>query len=411
MSTLNLALLTIGGVVLVIGLFSSPLKRSVLSVPLVSLLVGVALGPAVLGILDPANWGDQTIILEQAARLTVAISLMEIALRLPKGYPFSRGRSLAVMLGPVMVLMFVASGLLAYAILGVSFWAAMLIGAVVTPTDPVVASSIVQGQVAENNLPSRIRHLLSGESGSNDGLAYPFVFLAILMIEHPPGEAIVQWLTRIILWEVLGAVVLGALIGYVAGKLLGWAQAKGEIRDPSFLAYTIAVALTALGSTRLVGTDGILAVFAAGVALNMAVSTDIQEQEEKIDEAVNRFFVLPVFVLLGLALPWAEWVELGWKGLLLAGLVLLLRRPPWVLALVGLVPRMQGTQDALFTGWFGPIGVAALYYATLSEHTVGLHEVWVVGSLVISCSVLVHGVSAAPLTRLYGRRARSSSGG
>lgn len=408
MSALNLALLTVGAVVLIIGLFSGPIKRSFLSVPLLALLAGVLLSPAVFGVLDPREWGDQTIILEQAARLTVAISLMEIALRLPKGYPFTNWRSLLIMLGPVMALMFLASGLLSYAILGVSFWAAMLIGAIVTPTDPVVASSIVQGEVAKNNLPARIRHLLSGESGANDGLAYPFVFLAILMIQEPPGQAIFQWVTRIILWEVLGAVVLGAIIGYVAGKALEWARQHGEIRNPSFLAYSIALALTALGSTRLVGTDGILAVFAAGIAFNMAISTSSEESEEQIDESVNRFFVLPIFVLLGLSLPWGEWADLGWKGPLLAVLILLLRRPPWVLLFARGVPRMQGTQDGLFTGWFGPIGVAALYYATLSWHTVGLEEAWVVGSLVISISVLAHGVSAAPLTKLYGRKTGSS---
>jgi NhaP-type Na+/H+ or K+/H+ antiporter len=408
MSTLNIALLTIGAVVLTIGLFSAPLKRSFLSVPLVALLAGVLLSPAVFGVLDPAEWGNQAIILEQAARLTVAISLMEIALRLPKGYPFGNWRSLLVMLGPVMVLMFVASGLLVYAILGVSFWAAMLIGAIITPTDPVIASSIVQGEVANDNLPARLRHLLSGESGANDGLAYPFVFLAILMIQEPPGQAIFQWITRVILWEVLGAAVIGALIGYVAGKALEWARRHGEIRDPSFLAYSIALALTALGSTRLVGTDGILAVFAAGIAFNMTVSTSTEEQEDQIDESVNRFFVLPIFVLLGLSLPWGEWADLGWKGPVLVALILLLRRPPWVLLLAGRAPRMQGKADGLFAGWFGPIGVAALYYATLAEHTVGLEEAWVVGSLVISVSILAHGVTAAPLTKLYGRKADSS---
>ena len=140
----------------------------------------------------------------------------------------------------------------------------------------------------------------------------------------------------------------------------------------------------------------------------MVISTSTEEQEEQIDESVNRFFVLPIFVLLGLSLPWDAWADLGWKGPLLAILVLLLRRPPGVLALAGRVPRMQGRQDGLFTGWFGPIGVAALYYAALSQKLVGLEEVWVVGSLVISVSVLVHGVSAAPLTKLYGRRSGSS---
>ena len=225
------------------------------------------------------------------------------------------------------------------------------------------------------------------------------------MLQHPPGEALREWLVRVLLWEVGAAVVLGALMGYGAGKLLELARSRGDIRQPSYLAYTIALSLAVLGSTRLLDADGLLAVFAAGVALNMAVKTEDATQAENVQEAVNRFFVLPVFVLLGLALPWGEWAALGWKGPVLTALILLLRRPPWLLALLPFIPRAEGARDALFLGWFGPVGVAALYYATLAEHTVGLHEVWVIGSLVISASVLVHGVSAAPLTRLYGRRA------
>ncbi len=407
MSTFNIALLTVGGVVLLVGLFSEPLKRSILSVPLVCLSAGVLLGPAALGVLDPADWGDRATILEQAARLTIAVSLMGIALRLPSGYPLRRWRSLAVLLGPVMVLMWLASGLLAFFVLGVSFWAAMLIGAVVTPTDPVVSSTIVQGDLAEKNLPARMRHLLSGESGANDGLAYPLVFLSVLMLEHPPGEALTEWLVRVLVWEVGAAVVLGALMGYGAGKLLALARSRGYVTQPSYLAYTLALSLAVLGSTRLIGTDGLLAVFAAGVALNMAVKTQDANEEENIQEAVNRFFVLPVFVLLGLALPWAEWAALGWKGPALAILLLLLRRPPWLLALFRFIPSTRGIGDGLFVGWFGPVGVAALYYASVAEHEAGLREAWVVGSLVIAASVLAHGVSAAPLTRLYGRRAGS----
>lgn len=87
--------------------------------------------------------------MEQAARLTVAVAVMGVALRLPEGYPFSRWRSLLVMPGLVMPFMWLSSGLLTYLILGFPFWVAMLVGAVLTPTDPVVASSIVQGKVAD----------------------------------------------------------------------------------------------------------------------------------------------------------------------------------------------------------------------------------------------------------------------
>lgn len=205
--------------------------------------------------------------------------------------------------------------------------------------------------------------------------------------------------------------LLGALMGYAAGRLLGWAEDRGNIEQPSYLAYTLALSLAVLGATKLLGTDGILAVFAAGVALNVAVDTEDENREERVQEAINRFFVLPVFVLLGLALPWQQWLDLGWSGPLLVAAVLLLRRLPAVLAVSPILSPAHGLRDALFVGWFGPVGVAALFYATLSLREVGFEEAWTVGSLMICASVLVHGVSAAPLTRLYGRRTRDDGSG
>jgi NhaP-type Na+/H+ or K+/H+ antiporter len=407
MGELNVALTAVGGLVLVIGLLSGSIRRSILSEPLVALLAGILLGPAVLGLLDPAGWGSRETILEQAARLTLAISLMGVALRLPKREPFRGWRSLAVLLGLVMPLMWLVSGLLVYLILGVPFLVALLVGAVVTPTDPVVSSTIVTGDLAEENLPDRLRHTLSGESGANDGLAYPFVLLPILLLSRPPGEALSHWLTRTLLWEVGAAVVFGALVGYGAGRLLERAQGEGTMERTSFLAYSIALSLAVLGAAKLLGTDGILAVFVAGLAFDAAVSEGARAEEERVQEAVNRFFILPIFVLLGMTIPWEGWVDLGWAGLLLPLAVLLLRRLPAVLALKPLLGRVGGTRDALFLGWFGPIGVAALFYANLSVREAGVEEAWVVGSLVICASILVHGLSATPLTRLYGRHART----
>ncbi|PLS87050.1 MAG: sodium:proton exchanger, partial [Actinobacteria bacterium] len=148
MIALNVALTVIGGLVVVIGLFSEPLKRSLLSATILALTAGILLGPSVFGLLDLSEWGKPEAILEQASRLTVAIGLMGVALRLPSGYVLSRWRSLLVLLGPVMLLMWLSSGLLAYLILGLPFWVAMLVGAVITPTDPVIASTIVTGEVA-----------------------------------------------------------------------------------------------------------------------------------------------------------------------------------------------------------------------------------------------------------------------
>ena len=343
MSALNISLAVVGTLVLVVGLFSEPIKRSLLSAPMIALALGVLLGPAVFGVLDPSRWGRQEIILEEAARLTLAIALMGVALRLPDRYFLTRWRSMAVMLGLVMPLMWLASGLLTFLILGLPFWVALLIGAVITPTDPVLASTIVQGETAQENLPARLRNLLSGESGANDGLAYPLVFLPILLLERPAVEALGHWVTRTLLWEVLAAVVIGALVGYGAGRLLRWATRKGNIGQPSYLAYTVALALLVLGGAKLLGTDGILAVFAAGVAFSTAASIEEESQEEHVQEAVNRFFILPIFVLVGMALPWDKWLELGWGGVILVVAVLLLRRLPAVLALNPLVDQTGGS--------------------------------------------------------------------
>ena len=109
------------------------------------MLAGVLIGPAALGLLDLADLGDQTLILEEAALITLGVALVGVALRLPVGYSSSNWRLLFVLLGIVMPLMWIAGGFLTYLILGVPFWVAVLIGAIVIPTDPVVASSIVAG--------------------------------------------------------------------------------------------------------------------------------------------------------------------------------------------------------------------------------------------------------------------------
>ncbi len=407
MIEINIALVAVGAVVLVVGLLSNLLQSSFVSTPMVALLAGVLLGPAMLGLLVPSDWGGQEeTILEQATRLTLAISLMGVALRMPERFPFRDWRSMAVLLGLVMPFMWLASGLLVYLILGLPLLVALLVGAVITPTDPVVSSTIVTGDVAEEDLPGRLRHTLSAESGANDGLAYPFVFLPILLLSRPSGEAWMHWVTHTLVWEVGGAVLFGALVGYGAGRLLEWAEHKDAIEESFFLVYTIALSLVVLGAAKLLGSDGILAVFVAGLGFDFAVKGD-REQQRRVQEASTRFFILPIFVLLGLTIPWEGWAELGWGGPVLVVAVLLLRRLPAVLALNPLMRGVRGGANALFLGWFGPIGVAALYYANLSLRETGIEAAWTVGSLAICASILAHGLTAAPLTKLYGRHAQS----
>jgi NhaP-type Na+/H+ or K+/H+ antiporter len=405
MSSLNLALVAAGGLVLGLGLISGFLRQHPISDPIVALSVGVFLGPAMLGLLNISEWGEQTILLEETSRLSLAISLMGVALRLPKGYFKKHWRSLGLLLGLLMPLMWFCSGLLVYGFLDLPFWVALLVGAVVTPTDPIVATSIVTGRIAEKHLPKRLRYFLSAESGANDGLAYPIVLLPILVLTKPPASAVSQWLLHAILWEVGFAILFGAFLGYGAGWLLQRAEAKQTIDKRSFLSYTLALSLLTLGATRLLGSDGILAVFVAGLAFDYLICASERAEEERVQEAVDRFFTLPIFLLLGLALPWSQWWQLGWRGGLLAIAILLLRRIPALFVLSPFTPELKKKlPDTLFLGWFGPIGIAALYYANFAIRHTGFDQIWAISSLVISASIIAHGVSATPLTKLYGKQ-------
>ncbi|MGY8819129.1 MAG: cation:proton antiporter domain-containing protein [Pseudomonadales bacterium] len=403
MSQLNIALAIMGGVAVCTALLSALIKRSPVSEPALAVLVGLAVGPYGLSWLDLAHWGDTFSILEQAARLTLAIGLMGVALRLQRA-------ALKAMLKPVMLLltfvmlgMWLVSSLLAGWLLGLSLWAALLLGAVVTPTDPVVASSIVTGKFAKQHLPLRLRDTLSAESGANDGLAYAFVMLPILMLSHSPDQAWSRWLIESVLIGIGGAALMGAIVGFAAAKLLAFAEHKKLVASSSLLGYTVAFSLLTLGLAKLLHTDGVLAVFAAGLAFNLFSEKHEEQEEENIQEAVAKLFTLPMFVIFGIALPLHDWVALGWPLVALALLVLLLRRPPVVMVMSSIWRHSLNSRDSLYLGWFGPLGIAAIYYAALAHSHLHDPLYWHAASALIFASIMIHGVSAAPLSRLYSR--------
>ncbi|WP_041231418.1 cation:proton antiporter [Deinococcus peraridilitoris] len=410
MDTLNAALVVVGGLVLLLGFFSAYIKnRSVLSLPLLALLLGLLLGPG-LNVLDPAEWGHQETILEEAARLTLAIGLMAVALRLPRAYLKRHWRALLVLLGLVMPLMWIASGLLTYLLLDVPILLALLIGAVITPTDPVVASSLVSGEAAKDTLPDDDRHLLSAESGINDGLAYLLVLLPILLLLNSTGTALEHWLSMTLVREIIGGVMVGIAAGYGAGRLLEWCEHRRLIEQPSFLSTTIALALLVLGGAKLLGTNGVLAVFVAGIAFDQVVGGGERAQEHKVQESVNQFFSLPIFTLFGLMAPVQEWLDLGWPLLVLGLGVLLFRRLPFVFLARRALPQLPRRRDLLFLGWFGPVGVSAMFYAMLALRKTQEPVVWVVSSLVILASIVAHGLSATPFVKWYGRQTAAQEG-
>lgn len=380
----------------VAAVFGSRLLRSVpLTAPLLALVTGVVVGPEVLGV---AVLDDGLPILHGASEVAVAIALMAVALRFPWPTVARLARPVAWITTVGMVAMAAVVGLLAWWVLDVDPAVALLVGGVLAPTDPVLSSGFVTGDPATRTLPERVRVLLSVESGINDGLALPLVVAGTVLVLDDGVEVFaVEGLL-----SVLVAVVVGIAAGSAAGEAFRRLDEAHDVEDSAFFVFTIVLAVLVLGGVNLLDGDGILAVFVAGLAYNRQVGETFYEKEREVDEGINRVLILPLFVLFGTLLPWDAWADLGAPLVAFAALVLVLRRPPVVFALRPLLGLDRA--DAAFYGWFGPMGAAALYFATRAhEHQAAGDVVWPVAAMVVAVSTLVHGVTGTPGRVLYQR--------
>ena len=398
MDVLHRGYLVAGGLALVLVLTSERVRRLPVSGPLLALLTGALVGPHALRLLVVPEDVRDPLLLE-AARAMLAVSLIGVALRFPLSRLRPVLRPVVLLVAVVMPLAALLAGVAAHLLLGLPIALAALLGACLCPTDPVLASDVVSGGAAARDLPVETRQVLTEESGANDGLALPLVLLALAPVlgKGVGGEAVTAT------YQVLVGATVGALLGFVTARVVRSAEARKNIDPPSDLVVTLVLAITVLGAARVLKSDGVLAVFVAGLAYNAFVSKDQREQQEMIDDVANRYLVVPFFVLLGAVLPWDDWADLGWAGPAFALAVLAVRRPPPVLALA----RLLGLRlrDAVFVGWFGPIGVSAVFYLALSADEGAIDpRLFAAGTLAVAASTLAHGVTALPARRAYARR-------
>lgn len=398
--TLDTALLAVGALGIAVVLASREIRHLPVTEPLAALVLGVVLGPEVIG---AVKLTEATGLLHSVSEAVIAVALMAIALRFPWSVVRARPGRLAVMLLIGMPAMALIVAMLGVWILGLGLGAGLLIGSILAPTDPVLSASVVTGEPAVKALPESLRAALSLESGANDGLALPLVVAGLSLVH---GEGTQPFLVDGVL-AVAIAVAVGWIIGDTTGRMFRALDEAREIESSAFFVFTVVLALFTLGATNIVGGDGILGVFVAGLAYNRTVGQRIYETEREVEEGVSRVLVLPAFVLFGAVLPWEGWGDLGWSGLWFVGAVLLFRRIPVVFAL-GRALRFDWRQ-LLFYGWFGPMGAAALFFVTLAlEEKAGVPQLWPAVALVVAASTVVHGVTAAPGRLLYERSAAPS---
>ena len=436
----------LGTLLLLMALASTYVRWLPVTTSVLYLGFGIMIGQMGIGLWqiefqDIASW------MEHLTEVAVLVSLFVGGLKLRLHFRHPAWLGAYLLAGPAMLLCIAGVTLVAYYLLGIPLGLALLIGAVLAPTDPVLASLV---QVSSSRDCDRVRYGLTGEAGFNDGVAFPFVVFALLFIEYDGLSS--TWLDSWFIHRLLWAVPAGLLVGFGLGRLVGRlaiylrARHGDTAMSPNDF---LALALIALSYVfaELVGAWGFLAAFAAGVGLRHAeiVSGGSSMPAEEVvshqlprlpgedqcadsdrvivadptaaagllvgdilsfGHVLERALEVLLVTILGVVLA-AHW---DWRALLLGGLLFGLIRPlaVWLLLRGGLVSSGQ----RWLLGWFGIRGIGSLYYLSYAL-THGLPDAMAQDTIglvlsVVALSILLHGISTQPLLARYERRQRDA---
>ncbi|KAI9572176.1 Cation/H+ exchanger [Boletus coccyginus] len=346
---------------------------------------GIIIGPYLADVFDPRAWGSQeNKITLELMRVVLATGLFAVGVELPCAYMKEHAKSLLIMVVPTMAFGWVVVSAILHALFpALDQVSTLCIAACLTPTDPVTCAAITRGRFAVIHVPVDIRRILSAESAANDGLAYPFLSIAIyLTVESSIRVAIGEWFLVGWLYEVILGTILGAVLGLLFSKLMKLSHRKGFIDRESFIAQYLALSIFTIGVASSIGVDDLLAAFAAGQRVSVvcehvkshpskgsAISWDghfnSQTEDDSFSSVIDYIFNCGCFIYIGAWLPFESYnlPELGltpWRLVVLMLAILVLRRIPPLLLLYTWVPEITSWKEALFAGHFGPVRTSFL---------------------------------------------------
>ena len=373
------------------------------SVIYLGLGIGAAGAMEVLGVerLDPVA---DSAVFEKAAELAVIVALFGTGLKLERELRVTAWRHVARLLLVAMPLTIAVVAVFGTQVMGLSLGAAIVLAATLAPTDPVLAGDVGVGPPGDED-EQEPNFSITGEAGLNDGLAYPFVLLGIILAGAEPAGWAAGWLLEDVAYRVGAGVAVGAVLGY------GIAAAAVQLRDRDLLAHdfdgwlAIAAVLVIYGAAEIVSAYGFLAAFAGGVAFRRYEhGHEYNRRVHDGAETVEKFGELALILMLGSSLTFAGLQAPGWSGWLLVPVLLLIARPVSVAA--ALFRTDMPARERAFVAWFGVRGIGSLYYASVAIGTGVLSDgegatvLWTTAVCVVA-SILLHGVSATSLSRRW----------
>ncbi len=411
--------LLVGGLLLAMGLSPSVIKRLPVTSAIAYLAVGLIAGPTVLNAFH-FNPLQQSALLETLTEVAVLISLFAAGVKMPVPFSLPRWRTPILLAFVSMTVTVAMVAAFAHYQLGIALGAAVLLGAIVAPTDPVLATDV---QIRHPGDRDRLRFYLTCEAGMNDGSAFPFVMLGLgLLGLHDLGDSGLQWLLVDVLWSTAAGIAIGVAFGWGLAQL-GW-KIRNRYQGHELMDDFLGLGLIAVvyGVSELFAAWGFLAVFFAAVALRQTelklsgTAADMPDQlharPERTEtvsagslvfkEHLERLSELVLILLVGGTLFVDSW---SWRAVSLALFLFLVARP--VSVLIGLSVSRTSWRIRGLTGWFGVRGIGSLYYLMyaiqhgLPEDTA--LELIHMTLIVITLSILVHGISVKPLMNRFGR--------
>ncbi|KAK0736817.1 alkali metal cation/H+ antiporter Nha1 C terminus-domain-containing protein [Apiosordaria backusii] len=424
----HLIYLILGGFTTIFMLCSSVIKeRMYIGEATVATLCGIIFGPHVANVINPTkDWASVDIITIEFSRIVLVVQCFAVGVELPKFYMERHWKSVTLLLIPVMLFGWLITSLFIMWLIPPLNWIeSLVVAACVTATDPVLASSVVGKGKFAKRVPKHLRDLLSAESGCNDGMAFPFVYLALYLIHDKLNAKAVtkHWILYTILYECIFGAVYGFLIGYFARHGIKYAEKHDLIDRESFLVFYFVLALFAAGSGSILGLDDLLVGFAAGVGFSNDGWFTQKTEESHVSNVIDLLINLTYFVYFGTIIPWEDFNDhkiglYAWRLVVLAIFVILFRRIPIMLALKPIIPDLKTWREALFAGHFGPIGVGAIFVAMLARaeletespipltklpdpgtpHYELIRIVWPIVAFLVVSSIIVHGSSIAVFT-------------
>lgn len=430
LTNFNIVVSILGGWISLFGLVSYLLKENFyLSEALISLLAGVAFSPHAANFVRPLDYAGSeenlNAITLYFTRLVLGVQLVLAGVQLPSRYLKKEWKPLALLLGPIMTAMWLITSLLVWGLVpNLPFLHALAVGACVTPTDPVLSNVIVKGRFADHNIPKDLQKIIIAESGANDGLGYPFLFFALYLIKYigdgginesgGAGLAMGLWFGETWGYTIILSVLYGAVVGWIAKELLHFCEERKFVDRENFLVFAFSLALFITGTCGMIGSDDILACFIAGNVFTWDDWFRLETLDDSLQPTIDMLLNVTIFMWYGAVCPWHSFLENDvipiYRLIVLAILILLFRRLPFILAFYKKIPQIDGLRQAIFMGFFGPIGCSAIFYLFVTlEFVITLNpnggsaprgdvihleeNVFVVVWFMVICSVVVHGLS------------------